>query len=123
MRNAPVAWKAAKQSFITLSVMEAELYETTNAVVLLENMGSILDEILGYQAVRGLKVDNSSAMAMVQGGPGSWRTRHLKVRSATIRSLVESGELLVEHITGDLQLADLATKMHPKMRLWELLAL
>ncbi|CAE7251642.1 TY1B-NL2 [Symbiodinium sp. CCMP2592] len=119
----PVAWKASKQSFVTLSVMEAELYETANAVVLLESVGSLLDEILGYQAIRRLKVDNSSALSMVQGGPGSWRTRHLKVRSAKIRSLVETGELLVEHTTGDLQLADLATNMHSKMRFWELLTL
>ncbi|CAE6949120.1 GIP [Symbiodinium sp. CCMP2592] len=123
VRDAPVAWKASKQSFVTLSVMEAELYETANAVVLLESVGSLLDEILGYQAIRRLKVDNSSALSMVQGGPGSWRTRHLKVRSAKIRSLVETGELLVEHTTGDLQLADLATKMQTKMRLWELLTL
>ncbi|CAE7873452.1 TY1B-NL2 [Symbiodinium microadriaticum] len=101
----------------------AELYETANALVLIESVGSILDEIVGTKVPRLLRVDNSSALAMIQGGPGSWRTRHLKVRSAKIRDEVESGGLQVEHITGDLQLADLATKMHPKMRLWELLTL
>ena len=36
---------------------------------------------------------------------------------------VESNALLVEHVGGAAQLADLATKMHPKVRLWELLLL
>ena len=122
--NSPVAWKSSKQTFVTLSVMEAELYETTNAVTLMESVASILDEVLGCRATRTLRVGNSSALSMVQGGPGSWRTRHLKVRSAKIRDLgVESNQLTVEHITGDLQVADLATKMHSKMRLWELLRL
>ena len=86
-----IAWKASKQAFVTLSVMEAELYETTNAVVLLENIASILDEILGVRAERYLMVDNSSALSMIHGGQGSWRTRHLKVRSAKLRSMVEDG--------------------------------
>ena len=118
-----IAWKSSKQGFVTLSVMEAELYETTNAVVLLENIASILDEILGKRAERYLMVDNSSALAMIQGGQGSWRTRHLKVRSAKLRSMVEDGEIIPQHIVGEKQVADLATKMHPKMRLWELLLL
>ena len=121
--NTPIAWKSSKQSFVTLSVMEAELYETTNAIVLMESIGSLLDEVIGDKATRVLRVDNSSALAMVQGGQGSWRTRHLKVRSAKIRDMVQNDELTVEHITGDRQVADLATKMHPKMRLWELLLL
>ena len=121
--NTPIAWKSSKQSFVTLSVMEAELYETTNAIVLMESIGSLLDEVIGDKATRVLRVDNSSALAMVQGGQGSWRTRHLKVRSAKIRDMVQNHELTVEHITGDRQVADLATKMHPKMRLWELLLL
>ena len=118
-----IAWKSSKQGFVTLSVMEAELYETTNAVILLENIASILDEILGKKAERYLMVDNSSALAMIQGGQGSWRTRHLKVRSAKLRSMVEDGEIIPQHIVGEKQVADLATKMHPKMRLWELLLL
>ena len=80
-----------------------------NAVVVMESVVSILDEILGCRANRNLRVDISSALSMIQSGR---RTRHLKVRSAKIRDLVESGGF-----TGDLQVADLATKMHSKMRL------
>ena len=119
----PVAWKASKQAFVTLSVMEAELLEASTATVLLENIGCLLDELVGERVDRRLLVDNASAVSMITGGPGSWRTRHLKVRSAKIREQVETNELLVEHVGGAAQLADLATKMHPKVRLWELLLL
>ena len=119
----PVAWKASKQAFVTLSVMEAELLEASTATTLLENVGCLLDELVGVPVPRRLLVDNASAVAMITGGPGSWRTRHLKVRSAKIREQVETAALFVEHVGGDGQLADLDTKMHGKVRLWELLAL
>ena len=56
-----------------------------NAVIVMESVGSILDEVLGHSAHRVLRVDNSSVVAMLEGGPGSWRARHLEVRSATLR--------------------------------------
>lgn len=112
-----------EQAFITLSVMEAELLEASTATLLLENIGCLLDELTGEHVKRHLFVDNASAVAMITGGPGSWRTRHLKVRSAKIREQVENQELDVQHVGGLGQLADLATKMHPKARLWELLLL
>ena len=121
VNNSPVAWKSGKQAMITLSTMESELLEATNAVVLLESVGSLLDEILGKRVKRVLKVDNSSATSMLQGGAGSWRTRHLKVRSGYLREQVSQGLLEVFHTEGRYQLADLGTKMHPRARLLDLL--
>ncbi|CAE7216076.1 Cfap91 [Symbiodinium sp. CCMP2592] len=68
-------------------------------------------------------VDNASAVAMLNGGSGSWRTRHLKVRSAFLLERIQKKWLLVEHIEGMLQKADLSTKVHSKLRLWALLKL
>ena len=70
-----------------------------------------------------LAIDNTSAAAMCSGGPGSQRTRHLKIRAAFIRESVSEGRITVRHTPGDAQLADLATKLQPKMRLWRLLSL
>ncbi|CAE7573274.1 TY1B-DR3, partial [Symbiodinium sp. CCMP2456] len=123
INGSPIAWKASKQAFVTLSVMEAELLEASTATLLMENIGCLLDEICGSRVERKLFVDNASAVAMLVGGPGSWRTRHLKVRSARLREQVEAQELAVNHVNGTAQIADLATKMHPKMRLWELLSM
>ena len=41
----PVSWKASKQSFVTLSVMESELYEAFQTTLLLEHVGVLLDEL------------------------------------------------------------------------------
>ena len=119
----PVSWRCGKQQFVTLSVMEAELVEAAEASLLLENVGCLIDELMQSRTPRLLLVDNSSAVAMLLGGQGSWRTRHLRVRSQWVRERVQRGELLVQHVCGQRQLADLATKMHGKARLWELLKL
>ena len=47
VNGSPVAWKSGKQAMITLSTMESELLKATTAAVLLESVGSLLDEILG----------------------------------------------------------------------------
>ena len=107
VNGSPVAWKSGKQAMITLSTMESELLEATAAAVLLESVGSLLDEILGKRVKRVLRVDNSSATSMLQGGAGSWRTRHLKVRSGYLREQVTQGLLEVFHTEGRYQLADL----------------
>ena len=122
VNSSPVAWKSGRQGMITLSTMESELMEAINAAVLLESVGCLLDEMYGRRLDRVLRVDNMSATSMLQGGAGSWRTRHLKVRSGYLREQVAAGLLEVHHTEGVKQLADLATKMHPRARLLDLLA-
>ena len=123
INDTPVAWKAGRKAFVTLSVMEAELYDAAQTSVLLESIGCLLDEVFGYRVDRNLYVDYAASVAMINGGTGSWRTRHLKVRCAYIRDQVAANKLKVEHIEGVRQLADLATKMHSKTRLQQLLCL
>ena len=119
----PVAWKAGRQSFITMSVMEAELYAATQGCNLLDSIAAILDELAPGVYKRVLAVDNTSAAAMCRGGPGSQRMRHLKIRAHYLREATELGLLEIRHTPGVQQLADLATKMMTKVRLRQLLEL
>ena len=121
--QAPVTWKAGRQSFVTMSTMEAELYAAAQGYNLLESVSAILQEIEPNAFDRVLAIDNSSAVAMCSGGPGSQRTRYLKVRASYIRKAVRNGQLRVCHTPGEQQLADLATKLLTKERLWQLLEL
>ena len=89
----------------------------------MESVGSLIDELAGTRVKRTLRCDNAAATAMANGGPGSWRTRHLRVRSAHLIEKISRGEMSLSHIEGQNQLADLGTKMHPKVRLWQLLRL
>ena len=123
VEDSPVSWRCGKQTFVMLSIMESELYQATEAAVLLENTAVLLDELLQTRVRRTLCVDNTAATAMIQGGPGSWRTRHLKVRSSYLIQRVQDQELHVEHVDGIKQRADLSTKCHSKARLYTLLQL
>ena len=123
LHGSPISWKAGRQSFVTLSVMEAELYAATQGCLLLEGVYALANEVLPGRYCRVLAVDNTSAVAMLTGGHGSQRTRHLKIRANYVREAVEQGWLVVRHVEGDQQLADLATKLQPRLRLQQLLRL
>ncbi|OLP75490.1 Copia protein [Symbiodinium microadriaticum] len=119
----PVAWKAGRQSFVTLSTMEAELYAASQGYSLLLSTAAIVDELQPGVYDRVLAVDNQSTVSMCAGGPGSQRTRHLKVRAEAIREAVAEHNLIIRYTPGEEQLADLATKLVPRERLWYLLRL
>ena len=57
-----------------------------------------------------LLVDNLAAIVLAEGG-GSTRTRHLRVRGSFIKDLIKANELIPEHCPGDVQLADILTKI------------
>ena len=119
----PVAWKAGRQPYVTLSVCEAELVEGSNCALLLETMETLLRELQVYDGTPTLCIDNSAAGSLLSGAPGSWRTRHLRVRFSYAIERVTKGLLRVQHTPGDRQLADLPTKLHSRARLLDLLQL
>ena len=124
--GAPVAWRASKQPVITLSVAEAELYEGISAVQLGLGFEAMLRE-LGEEPVMVLKIDNQAAQGLASEAPGSWKTRHLRIRARFLRQEVGAQRLHVMHVPGEMQKADLGTKAFdlPKFRslmaLWRML--
>ena len=76
----PVCWRASKQPIITLSVAEAELYEAVSSVQLGLGVLAMLNE-LGDKPVMRLKIDNAAAQGLATEAPGSWKTRHLRLRA------------------------------------------
>ena len=121
--SSPVAWKAGKQPYVTMSVCEAELVEGSTCALLLESIQALLSEACGYAGAAQLRIDNAAAGNLLSGSAGSWRTRHLRVRYAYVLDKVSSKQLEVVHTPGELQLADLPTKLHGRSRLVQLLDL
>ena len=121
--QSPVAWKAGKQPYVTMSVCEAELVEGSTCALLLESTQAMLDEIGVLEGVPALHIDNQAAGNLLNGSVGSWRTRHLRVRYSYVVDRVASQKLRVKHVPGDIQLADLPTKLHGRARLLQLLEL
>ncbi len=64
-----------------------------------------------------LCVDNKAASQILVQESGSWRTRHLRVRSSGLKQRVEAKKVRIVHVPGRSMLADLNTKSHPSARL------
>ena len=55
--------------------------------------------------VMHLRIDNSAAQGLASEAPGTWKTRHLRVRARFLRQ-----EVVISHVPGALQKADIGTK-------------
>ena len=105
----PVSWRASRQPIITLSVAEAELYEGVAAVQLGLGVAAMVTELC-ENPVMHLRIDNSAAQGLASEAPGTWKTRHLRVRARFLRQEVAAQRLVISHVPGALQKADLGTK-------------
>ena len=114
-----VVWKSKRQSLVTLSTAESELVSGCEGVVMAQSLEALICEIEESSCTKRLMVDNTAAVTLATGG-GSQRTRHLRVRSAFIRDMIDREEIEVLHCPGDLQLADCLTKALLKARLEDL---
>ena len=64
-----------------------------------------------------LCVDNTAAGGLATTSPGSWKTRHLKVKASHLRLETSEGRIRVIHTPGERQVADMGTKPVPGPRL------
>ena len=116
------AWRASKQPVITLSVAEAELYEGVAAVQLGLGVSAMITEIIEWPVMH-LRIDNAAAQGLASEAPGSWKTRHLRVRARFLRQETAAGRLIISHVPGQLQKADIGTKGFDLPKFKELIGL
>ena len=76
LHGAPVCWRSARQSFVTLSPAESELVAGLDAAVALQSAEAMLQDFGVVGLDKTLRVDSQSALA-IAAGQGSWRTRHV----------------------------------------------
>ncbi|GJT47528.1 hypothetical protein Tco_0956243 [Tanacetum coccineum] len=77
----------------------------------------LLSELTGWEEERiTLKVDNVSAIALVRNPVFHGRSKHIDIRYHFIRECVENGHINVEHVSGELQRADILTKALPRLK-------
>lgn len=104
-------WKSSRQPVVTVSTAECELVEIMEGVCSGEAIRVVMEEML-YMKVRSITfTDSSSAMAIISGDSGSWRTRHLRKRAQALRSRVLQADWLIRHIPGREMPADVGTKV------------
>ena len=105
---------------MTLSTAESELIEAVNGAVLGLSCCGLISELLGVTPKIIIHLDNQSALALIHGQAGSWRTRHLRLRVHWLKERVTSGEIQVIYEPGITQRADLGTKPFTRERLRQL---
>ena len=120
VNNNPVAWRSSRQQLVTLSTAESELLEAVEGTVLGTATCALLEELKGTAWMIHLHVDNQSAIMLLQGSTGSWRTRHLRLRANYVKEKIQNEALKVLFEPGLTQRADLGTKPFTKERLLQL---
>ena len=111
-----VAWRMTKQALITLSTAESELYELIAAHQLGLGIQAWATEVQS-DVGQAIKVDNTAALGLASTAPGTWKTRHLRVRARYLRQEVLAQRISLHHEPGEGQPADLGTKPVPAARL------
>ena len=118
-----IQWESRAQPFCTLSTTEAELLGYTDAMVLGESVGSVINVIelntlddAGGFILRG---DNQSGLQLLQAPSGPWRTRHLRLRSNVLRERLQQKLWQVGHVPGSKLMVDLLTKAITLVKTWE----
>ncbi|CAE7765938.1 RE2 [Symbiodinium sp. CCMP2592] len=112
--DSPVMWMTQRQTTIALSTAEAELNAALEGTTMLQSVAPIVSMLLGINEdglSKALYIDSVSACSIISVVAGAWRTRHLRIRAAGLRSLLNSGYLVVAHLKGEHMLADMLTKL------------
>ena len=106
-----LAWESSRQSFVTQSTAESELVGYNEGFQVTENVCALLGEF-GWSTKKVMYGDSNAARSQLTCETGSWRTRHLRVRAAKMREIIQdqSGEWQALHLSGLELIADGFTK-------------
>jgi hypothetical protein len=116
-----VTWVSQKQRVVALSSCEAEYIASANAACQGVWLSRLLGELLGIpQPKVKLLVDNKAAIALSKNPVHHDRSKHIDTRYHFIRECVETGEVDVDHVSTNEQLADILTKALGRVRFAEL---
>ncbi|CAE7356335.1 GIP [Symbiodinium sp. KB8] len=95
--GAPISWRATRTPYICLSTAESELTAAIEGLKMTMSLSAVLEELVGRELPIQLAIDNQSTIAIAKpNGSTSWRTRHLRVRSAFIREQVQAQKVVIK---------------------------
>ena len=111
----PIAWHSRKQNCVALSSMEAEYISAASAAQEVMNLKGVLSDF-GELHVPVLKVDNMSAISLINTYQNSKRSKHIDIRYHFIKDLCLKKEMLTEYIDTNSNCADMFTKALGKVK-------
>lgn len=109
--GSPITWCSQRQQTVSLSTTEAEYIAasaaTKEAIWLRYLLKDIIEEV-GEPTV--LSVDNQSAIRLIRNPEFHKRTKHIDIRYHFVREKYVNGEIKLEYVPSEEQLADIFTK-------------
>ena len=80
-------------------------------------MMKYVDKCNAFMEAQGLKMrppvlcqDNTSTISLVTKGGGTWRSKYMRVRQASIKERLDNGDFVVEYTPTGSMIADVLTK-------------
>ena len=115
LNGTPVSWSARKQKTVALSSTEAEYMALTAATKEATWLRHLLKD-LGYEQPGPTVIyeDNQGTIAIAQNPCHHKRTKHIDIQYHFTREKIEAGEVTLEYIATEEQVADLFTKALPR---------
>ncbi|XP_062205188.1 secreted RxLR effector protein 161-like [Phragmites australis] len=118
-----VSWHTLKQKVVALSSCEAEYVATTIATIQAVWLARLLGNFKGRNVdTVELKIDNKSALALIQNPVFHERSKHIDVRYHFIRECQKDGRISADFVGTKDQLVDIQTKALEQVRFHELRA-
>ncbi len=107
----PISYCSATQKFVTLLVTEAEIAAGVLVAQDMLYVYRILESLeLEVELPMVLEMDNSGAVDIANSWSVGNRTRHVNVRNYFLCELKDKGLLVIKHIAGEQNDADIFTK-------------
>ncbi len=111
-----VSWFSKKQNSVALSTAEAEYIAAGSSCAQTLYMKQQLEDFkISFQNTP-IFCDNTSAICLTRNPILHSRTKHIEIRHHFLRDHVQKGDVRLEFISTDLQLADIFTKPLPEDR-------
>jgi Reverse transcriptase (RNA-dependent DNA polymerase) len=119
----PLVWASKLQGEVALSTTEAEYNAMSTSLREVIHLMQVVSEakVLGWKTFTGIPTvhckvyeDNSGALEMARLPKMRPRTKHLNVRMHHFRDHVRRGDISLEKVASEDQLADILTKPQPE---------
>jgi len=116
-----VTWTSQKQKSVALSTCEAEYMAAAAGTCQGVWLSRLLAVLTGEKIQKfRLLIDNKSAIELSKNPVYHERSKLIDTRYHYIRECISNGEVVVDHVSTEGQLADILTKALPRVRFIEL---
>jgi hypothetical protein len=106
-----ITWCSQKQSVVALSSCEVEYIAASAAACKVVWISRLLGDMIGRAPAKfELLIDNKSAIALCKNPVHHDRSKHIDIKFHHIRDSIEAGQLYVDHVRMEEQLANILTK-------------